>query len=93
MRGERLEKVIAAAELLLERLGPDDALSLVSFSDRAEVVLPAMVLGATGGRDTVSYTHLPTPGDALHLQRAPHPRRQPGHLTRLRGHHHALPGL
>ena len=54
MRGERLEKVIAAAELLLERLGPDDALSLVSFSDRAEVVLPAMVLGATGGRDTAA---------------------------------------
>lgn len=47
MRGERLEKVIAAAELLLDKLGPEDALSLVSFSDRAEVVLPARVLGAT----------------------------------------------
>ena len=54
MRGERLEKVIAAAELLLDRLGPDDALSLISFSDRAEVVLPAAVLGAAGGRDTAA---------------------------------------
>ena len=54
MRGERLEKVIAAAELLLDRLGPDDALSLVSFSDRAEVVLPAAVLGSAGGRDTAA---------------------------------------
>ena len=47
MRGERLEKVVAAVELLLDRLAPDDALALVSFSDRAEVVLPAAVLGAT----------------------------------------------
>jgi len=47
MRGERLEKVVAAVELLLDRLAPDDALTLVSFSDRAEVVLPAAVLGAS----------------------------------------------
>ncbi len=47
MRGERLEKVVAAVELLLDRLAPDDALALVSFSDRAEVVLPAAVLGAS----------------------------------------------
>ncbi len=46
MRGERLEKVLAAVGLLLDKLGADDALSLVSFSDRAEVVLPAAVLGA-----------------------------------------------
>lgn len=45
MRGERLEHVTAAVELLLGKLGPDDALSLVSFSDRAEVVLPATALG------------------------------------------------
>ncbi len=54
MRGERLEKVVAAAELLLDRLGPNDALSLISFSDRAEVVLPAAVLGTTGGRETAA---------------------------------------
>ena len=50
MRGERLEKVIAAAELLLDRLGPDDALALVSFSDRAEIVLPAAVMGAANAQ-------------------------------------------
>ena len=55
MRGERLEKVVAAVELLLDRLAPDDALALVSFSDRAEVVLPAAVLGATqADRDTAA---------------------------------------
>jgi len=46
MRGERLEKVISAVELLLDKLGRDDTLSLVSFSDRAEVVLPVAPLGA-----------------------------------------------
>jgi len=49
MRGERLEKVLAAVDLLLDKLAADDALSLVTFSDRAEVVLPAAVLGATAG--------------------------------------------
>lgn len=57
MRGERLEKVLAAVALLLDKLGPDDALSLVSFSDRAEVVLPAAVLGApsTGRRNSAVW--------------------------------------
>ncbi len=45
MRGERLEKVTAAVGLLLEKLGPEDRLSLVSFSDRAQVVLPAATMG------------------------------------------------
>ena len=45
MRGKRLEKVMSAVGLLLEKLGPDDTLSLVSFSDRAEIVLPAATLG------------------------------------------------
>ncbi len=44
MRGERLERVTAAVGLLLDKLGPDDALSLVSFSDRAEVVLPVATI-------------------------------------------------
>ncbi|MBP9500718.1 MAG: VWA domain-containing protein [Candidatus Promineofilum sp.] len=44
MRGERLEKVTAAVGLLLDKLGPGDRLSLVSFSDRAEVVLPAATI-------------------------------------------------
>lgn len=45
MRGERLKQVIATIELLLEKLGPEDTLSLVTFSDRATVVLPAAALG------------------------------------------------
>ncbi len=45
MRGERLTQVIAAVDLLLDKLGAEDMLSLVSFSDRAEVVLPAAALG------------------------------------------------
>ena len=45
MRGERLERVMAAVGLLIKKLGPDDTLSVVSFSDRAQVVLPAAALG------------------------------------------------
>jgi Ca-activated chloride channel family protein len=45
MRGERLARVTEAVELLLDKLGRDDTLSLVSFSDRAEVVLPAAPIG------------------------------------------------
>lgn len=56
MRGERLEKVISAVELLLDKLGRDDTLSLVSFSDRAEVVLPATALGAARQADPETAT-------------------------------------
>lgn len=41
MRGARLERVQAAARLVVERLSPGDVLSIVSFSDRAQVVVPA----------------------------------------------------
>jgi Ca-activated chloride channel family protein len=41
MRGPRLERVQAAVRLILDQLGPDDIVSLVTFSDRAEVVLRA----------------------------------------------------
>lgn len=41
MQGERLERVKAAAALLVEKLSADDVLSVIAFSDRAEVVLPA----------------------------------------------------
>ena len=46
MRGERLERVTTAVELLLKKLGPEDMLSVVSFSDRAELVLPAAAVGS-----------------------------------------------
>lgn len=40
MQGERLDQVKAAVELILDQLGPEDMISIVSFSDRAEVILP-----------------------------------------------------
>lgn len=44
MRGERLEKVLAAVRLLTAKLGPEDVVSVVSFSDRAEVNVPAAAM-------------------------------------------------
>ncbi|MEM7111550.1 MAG: VWA domain-containing protein [Chloroflexota bacterium] len=41
MRGARLQKVQTAVELIIKQLGPDDLLSIVSFSDRAQVVVPS----------------------------------------------------
>ncbi len=43
MRGARLERVQAAARLAVSRLSPGDVLSIVAFSDRAHVVVPAEV--------------------------------------------------
>lgn len=42
MQGTRLSCVKSAVELIIERLTADDVVSVVTFSDRAEVVLPAM---------------------------------------------------
>lgn len=39
MRGVRLERVKAAVNLILAKLAPDDVVSVISFSDRAEIVL------------------------------------------------------
>lgn len=41
MKGERLERLKAAASLLIEKLDPQDVISVITFSDRAEVVLPS----------------------------------------------------
>ncbi len=41
MQGERLDTVKAAAIELVRQLGPKDYLSIVTFNDRAEVLLPA----------------------------------------------------
>lgn len=40
MQGERLDQVKAAVELVVDKLSPDDVVSIISFSDRAEVVVP-----------------------------------------------------
>lgn len=39
MKGERLDYVKSALELLINKLSPEDVISIVSFSDRAEVVV------------------------------------------------------
>ena len=44
MRGERLAHVKSALELLINRLSPEDTLSVTSFSDRAEVVIPSQTV-------------------------------------------------
>jgi Ca-activated chloride channel family protein len=41
MKGVRLDKVKIAAQQIIEQLSPDDILSIISFSDRAEVLIPA----------------------------------------------------
>ncbi len=41
MSGTRLEKVKIAAHQIIDKLGPNDILSIVSFNDFAEVVIPA----------------------------------------------------
>lgn len=43
MQGEKLDIVKAAAIQLLRRIRPQDVLSVVAFSDRAEVIVPASI--------------------------------------------------
>jgi len=43
MQGSRMEHVKQAAHKIIDELHEDDALALVTFSDRAEVVLPSRV--------------------------------------------------
>lgn len=41
MRGERLTQVKEAAQRIVDQMGPDDSFSLVTFNDRADVVVSA----------------------------------------------------
>ncbi len=41
MRGQRLDKVKIAARQIIDQLGPQDILSVVAFSDRADVLIEA----------------------------------------------------
>jgi len=41
MKGEKLEKVKATAVQLIRKLKPQDIFSMVTFNDRAEVIIPA----------------------------------------------------
>ncbi|MGQ9459237.1 MAG: DnaJ domain-containing protein, partial [Anaerolineae bacterium] len=54
MAGERIEQAIAAALSILEQLSPQDTVSIVAFSDRAEVLVPPQ----SGGDSTLSAARL-----------------------------------
>ncbi|MEB2287514.1 MAG: VWA domain-containing protein [Anaerolineae bacterium] len=55
MRGARLDKVKVAAHHIIDQLSPQDVLAVVSFSDRADVLIPATaVTDKTSLRSTVS---------------------------------------
>ncbi|MFN2188862.1 MAG: vWA domain-containing protein [Candidatus Promineifilaceae bacterium] len=41
MKGDRLSSVKSAAIAIIEGIGPEDKISIVSFSDRAEVIYPS----------------------------------------------------
>lgn len=41
MNGPRLEKVKVAAHQIIDQMSPEDILSVITFNDRAEVVIPA----------------------------------------------------
>ena len=75
MKGARLERVKYAAQHIIDQLTPEDVLSVVTFSDRADVLIPASMasdkrdlramitmIQADGGRR--STTALP-PGGAV----------------------------
>lgn len=64
MNGPRLEKVKVAAHQIIENLSPNDILSVVTYNDRAEVIIPATpvrdrlalkarvsMIGASGGTE------------------------------------------
>lgn len=44
MAGEKLRQLKAAAKIVVDRLGPQDVLSIVVFDDRSEVVFPAAAI-------------------------------------------------
>ena len=41
MQGARIERVKTAVEQIIQKLAPEDVISIVTFSDRADVILPA----------------------------------------------------
>lgn len=46
MKGSRLRNAVAAARGMVERLGPDDRISLVAYDGRAELLLPSTRVGS-----------------------------------------------
>ncbi len=48
MQGERMDKVKSSITSFIQQLGKNDIFSVVAFSDRAEVIIPAMRAGSFG---------------------------------------------
>lgn len=74
MRGERLMQVKEATNRIIDQLGPDDHFALITFNDRAEVVVPAQrvrnkadIKHLIGGIQAIGGTEMAT-GMALALQ-------------------------
>jgi Ca-activated chloride channel family protein len=67
MSGPRLEMVKAAATTLVRGLNPEDYLSVISFADRAEVIIPAE-RGVDLGRIEARISQLNTGGGTEILQ-------------------------
>jgi Ca-activated chloride channel homolog len=79
MRGERLTQVKEAAGKIVDQLGQDDYFSLVTFNDRADVVVPAQRVAnkaelkqAVGRVEAAGGTEMAT-GMALALQEIQRP--------------------
>ncbi len=73
MRGERLMQVKEAIGRIIDQLGPDDHFALITFNDRAEVVVPAQrvrnkadIKHVIGGIQAIGGTEMAT-GMALAL--------------------------
>jgi len=67
MAGSRLSQVVKAANHFIEQLQPHDLISVVSFNDRAEIVIPAQ-LGLDIRRSQSRISNLQTRGGTEILQ-------------------------
>ncbi|NJL92671.1 MAG: VWA domain-containing protein [Anaerolineae bacterium] len=65
MKGPRLDRVKAAAHQIIDQLGPVDFLSLVEFSDRAEVLIPAT--SVTNPLELKARVNMMTPGGGTEI--------------------------
>lgn len=67
MKGARLEHVKEAARQIADKLDDDDALAIVAFDDRAEVILPSQV-GVNSAKARAKITALRAAGGTEILQ-------------------------
>ncbi len=65
MKGERINKVRAAAGYIIEKLSNNDHISIISFADRAEVIVPSTQ--PTSPRDLLSRLNGITPSGGTEI--------------------------